>query len=333
MQVVGRPYLGVTGDRAVKKMDFDDREDEELCESDFRGIVADAESSIYNIKKQLLIVQTLRNELIRKEAIISALNSKICDLEKDSLQSSQYFHENRILVERSYQLERASEASKNEHFLLTKQVVTQSQRADSLEEELDSLVKNNAEKRTQSEDLQKEFAIVRTQLGATEEILRDIKSKNEALRYDIRRIELDGLKIRNDAKKSSNQAEEKSQQMKDKCLTLERNVLESDSILKEQRDLIDEWTLKHEGLTNQLSDKQSEIDHWKRIYNEQVSHIHTFVMRACFFLPLQYLHRDIVVISDKISCGSDFTLLLFCFISLFITFWFYDFYLNLIFFS
>ena len=264
-------------------MDFDDREDEELCESDFRCIVADAESSIYNIKKQLLIVQTLRSELMRKEAIISALNGKICDLEKDSLKSSQYFHENRILVERSYQLERAAESCKNECFVLTKQVVTQSQRADSLEEELDSLVKNNAEKRTQSDHLQREFAVVRTQLGATEETLRDIKSKNEALRYDVRRIELGGLKIRNDAKITSNQAEEKSQRMKDKCLTLERNVVMSDSLVKEQRDLVDRWTLKHGGLATQLNEKQSEIDHWKRIYNEQVSHIDAFTIRCYLF--------------------------------------------------
>ena len=264
-------------------MEFDDREDEELCESDFRGIVADAESSIYNIKKQLLIVQTLRSELMRKEAIISALNGKICDLEKDSLQSSQYFHENRILVERSYQLERAAESSKNEHFVLKKQLVTQSQRADSLEDELDSLVKNNSEKQTQSDHLQKEFAGVRAQLGATEEMLRDIKSKNEALRYDVRRIELDGLKIRNDAKITSNQAEEKSERMKNKCLTLERNVLMSDSLVEEQKDLVDRWTSKHDGLATQLNEKQSEIDHWKRIYNEQVSHIDAFSIRYYFF--------------------------------------------------
>lgn len=260
-------------------MEFNDREEEELRESDFSGIVADAESSIYNIKRQLLIVQTLRKDLARKEAIISALNGKICDLERDTLLSSQYYHENRVLVERSYQLERAAEASKDEQFLLTKQIITKSQRFDSLKKELESLVKINSEKRTQSDDLQKEFATVKTQLGATEDSLHEIRSKNESLRHDLRRMELDRLKIRNDAKTISNLAEEKSQQNKDKCRILERSLLDSESLVKDQRILVDRWMVRHDGLAVQLVEKNLEIENWKRIFIEKVSYFHILLLK------------------------------------------------------
>ena len=47
-------------DTYAPKMSLEDGEGEEFCERDFRGIVAGAETSIFNIKRQLQTVQTLR---------------------------------------------------------------------------------------------------------------------------------------------------------------------------------------------------------------------------------------------------------------------------------
>ena len=69
----------------------EDREMQEVSERDFRGIVLGAESSISNMKKQLMTIQTLRIELARKEEIIVALNQSLSAVERrDIFMCSEY---------------------------------------------------------------------------------------------------------------------------------------------------------------------------------------------------------------------------------------------------
>ena len=275
-------------------MASEDEDGDEFCEKDFRGIVAGAETSIFNIKKQLQTVQTLRTELNRKESIVSALNNKICDLERDALLSSEYYHENRILIERSYQLERAVETSKNEQFVLAKQIVDQSQRFEILKEELDSISKIASDARGHYDNQQRELSIVKAKLDGTTEALHESQHNNQLFQIDLREAELTELDIRNDAKTKCNNAEMELQHQKDKCSLLERNLADSEGRVKDHELLIDRWITKHNMLESRLSEKTLEVEHWQRLYTEQVSMKYQFVVLLSFYL-----------LSPHISCACS----------------------------
>ena len=265
-------------------MSLDDREDEEFEEKDFRGIVSGAETSIFNIKKQLLTVQTLRSELTRKETIVAALNLKIDDLERDALLFSGYYHENRTLVERSYQLERSVETSKNEQYSLTKQIIALSSENESMNEEIQLLARTSSEARNKFDSQQREMTLLRKQLTATEEALHESQSENKALKLELRQAELHGLDVRNDARTRSNHLEQDLQHQKERYLTLDRKLADCEGHLKDQVILTKEWVVKHDGAAAWLSEKQLEVEHWKRVYLEQVSIFHSFSITLRSFL-------------------------------------------------
>lgn len=154
----------------MQRMLLDD--DDGISDEGFYGVVADTESSLLDIKKQLLTVQTLRTELCRKEDIIYDLHSRISVFERDESLSNDYYHENCMLIERSYQAEKALENSNRERSLFEQQLLAQSNVCESLRNEIESFSKELSDTRRKSDLYCTDISILNQKIADGEETLR-----------------------------------------------------------------------------------------------------------------------------------------------------------------
>ena len=255
----------------------EDREMQEVSERGFRGIVLGAESSITNMKKQLLTIQTLRIELARKEDIIDALNQSLSAIERKNAISAGNSDQNRILVERSARLESALKISKKELAATNGQLNFHTVQSDTFKGEVEALVNELSNLRNRSEYNTKELSIARTQLETKESAYQDIQNKCYYLQHQKKDAEQALENIRIDSKVKLNNMERELQHLRDKITHSERKLQASEARADNQANIASEWMSKYERLKNNLSEKQFEADHWRKIYAEQVLHKPCFV--------------------------------------------------------
>jgi chromosome segregation ATPase len=243
---------------------------QETSERDYRGIVSGAESSISNIKKQLMTVQTLRAELAIKEQIIHRLNEAVNTLERRELLSSGYYKENKILIERSHHLENALENSKKELASLNRQFSQNAVQSDALKGEVEALVNELSDMRDRSDKQYRDLSMTRAKLVANEEELHEVQSKKHVLQLELRQAEMAAIDVRNAAKARDSNIEYDLETLKERCSIAEKSLIDCEARVDNQASLTREWISKHDSVSSWLSEKKSEAEHWRRLYIEQV---------------------------------------------------------------
>jgi predicted nucleic acid-binding Zn-ribbon protein len=236
---------------------------QETSERDYRGIVSGAESSISNIKKQLMTVQTLRAELVVKEQTIHRLNKAVNNLERRELLSSEYFNENKILIDRSRHLENALENSKKEIVSLNRQFHQNAVQSDALKGEVEALVNELSDMRDRSEKQHRELSMTRAKLV-------EVQSKKHVLQLELRQSEMAAIDVRNASKARDSNIEYDLETLKDRCSIAEKSLIDCEARVDNQASLTREWISKHDSVSSWLSEKKSEAEHWRRLYIEQV---------------------------------------------------------------
>lgn len=251
-------------------MNIEDIVLQETSERDYRGIVSGAESSISNIKKQLMTVQTLRAELAIKEQKILLLNETVSSLERRERLSSEYCSENNSLIERSRHLENALENSKKELAAFTRQLNQHAVQSDALRGEVEALVNELFDMRGRSDQQSRELSMTRSKLVATEEALHEIQSEKHILQLELRQAEMAAIGLRNDSKNRDSNTVHDLETLKDRCSKAEKSLIECEARVDNQAGLTREWISKHDSVASLLSEKKSEAEHWRRLYIEQV---------------------------------------------------------------
>lgn len=252
-------------------MNFEDKEGQELSERDYRGIVTSAESSILNIKKQLLTVQTLRSELARRDQIVSSLTERVITLERRESLQAHFESENKILIEKSQKFDEVLSNMRSEHASFMRQLSMQVVQSDVLKNEIEALVNELSKERSRSEKQFKETSNIRAQLVGTEEALSEAQCKNGILEAELRQAELAEVDIHNDAKTRCSNVELDLHHYKQIYALSEKKSAECELRAKNESSLVRKWISKYDKLVVQLSEKQCEADHWKKVYSEQVS--------------------------------------------------------------
>lgn len=156
----------------------------------YTAAAASAETSLISIKKQLLVVETLRSELCNKEDIIYSLNQKIIALEKDDLLSSEYFHENIKLHEKVQYLEKLLDISNSEKSSVINKLNIQSHLNENLNKEIYTFSDESKDARNKFEYNHKEGVNLRIELKEIEEKLKESKDMNHELKLKLRQTEL-----------------------------------------------------------------------------------------------------------------------------------------------
>ena len=251
-------------------MNFEDKEGQELSERDYRGIVTSAESSILNIKKQLLTVQTLRSELARKDQIVSSLTERVITLERREYLHAQFENENKILVGKSQKFDEVLCKVRSEHSLFMKQLNAQAVQSDALKSEIEALVIELSKERSRSEKQLQETSSIRAQLVGTEEALSEAQCKNSMLEVQIKQVELAKNHLINDTKTRCSDVELDLHHCKQILALSEKKIADIEIRAENEASLARKWVLKYDSLVIQLSEKQSEADHWRKVYTEQV---------------------------------------------------------------
>lgn len=246
---------------------------QETSERDYRGIVSGAESSISNIKKQLMTVQTLRAELAIKEQVIHRLNEAVNTLERREQLSSEYYKENKILIERSRHLESALENSKKELASLNRQFNQHAVQSDALKGEVEALVNELSDMRGRSDKQYRELSMTRAKLVANEEALHEVQREKHVLQLELKQAETAAIEVRNRAKVRDSNIEYDLETLKDRCSIAERSLLDCEARVDNQASLTREWISKHDSVSSWLSEKKSESEHWRRLYIEQVRNL------------------------------------------------------------
>lgn len=266
-----------------KKMNVEDIVLQETSERDYRGIVSGAESSISNIKKQLMTVQTLRAELATKEQVIQRLNEAVNTLERRELLSSEYYNENKILIERSRHLESALEISKKDIVSLNRQFDQQAVQSDVLKGEVEALVNELSDTRGRSDKQYNELSMMRAKLVANEEALHEVQSMKHVLQLELRQTEMAAIEARNNAKARDSNIEYDLETLKNRCSIAENSLIDCEARVDNQASLTREWISKHDSVSSWLSEKKSEAEHWRRLYIEQVRNIKASSWHSIFF--------------------------------------------------
>ena len=251
-------------------MNFEDKEGQELSERDYRGIVTSAESSILNIKKQLLTVQTLRSELARKEQIVSSLTERVINLERREYLHAQFENENKILLGKSQKFDEVLGKIRSEHSLFMKQLNVQAVQSDVLKSEIEALVIELSKERSRSDKQLQDISSIRAQLVGTEEALSEAQCKNRMLEVQIKQVELAKVHLINDAKTRCSDVELDLHHCKQILALSEKKIADIETRAESEASLARKWILKYDSLAIQLSEKQSEADHWRKVYTEQV---------------------------------------------------------------
>jgi predicted nucleic acid-binding Zn-ribbon protein len=246
---------------------------QETSGRDYRGIVSGAESSISNIKKQLMTVQTLRAELAIKEQVIHRLNEAVNTLERREQLSSEYYKENKILIERSRHLESALENSKKELASLNRQFNQHAVQSDALKGEVEALVNELSDMRGRSDKQYRELSMTRAKLVANEEALHEVQREKHVLQLELKQAETAAIEVRNRAKVRDSNIEYDLETLKDRCSIAERSLLDCEARVDNQASLTREWISKHDSVSSWLSEKKSESEHWRRLYIEQVRNL------------------------------------------------------------
>lgn len=246
------------------------REMQDVSERDLRGIVLGAENSISNMGKQSLTIQTLRIELARKEDIIDALNQSLSAIERKNSMSAGNSDQNRILIERSARLESALNMSKKELAATNGQLNFHTVQSDTFKGEVEALVDELSNLRNRSEYKTRELSSARSQLETKESAYQDIQNKFYFLQHQKRDADVAFENIRIDSKVKFNNMERELQHLKDKIINSEKKLQASEARAENQTNIAIEWISKYDRLKNNLSEKQFEADHWRKIYAEQV---------------------------------------------------------------
>jgi hypothetical protein len=231
-------------------------------------IIVGTESSLFSNKKQLQTVQFLRSELCRKEDIIFDLNDKISMFERDESITNNYYHENRMLIERTQQLERAVENSNKERTLCGQQLLIQIKLSESLRNEMEVFSNDLSDERIKSDHHHRDISTLNQNITEAEEKLRISQDLNHSLRLEVRKTELMAAEIRNLQSNQSIITEQNIQRQKEENLTSERNALEYETRLEDKDKIIKLWIFRHDSVSTHLSEQQIEAEHWKKRYSE-----------------------------------------------------------------